>query len=646
MSRIPKTSGIPSRLVSASATFTKNQPGENVTHTTQRTRVAQVQSCCGSGTGEAQAPSTNLPQPRTSQLPQSRLPPPCCSTQKARQPCAPKGNQTGIPPPRSIAQPGFSRPPAQTGISKLRPPQPGFSGPPVQTGISKLRPPQPSATAQSRSLSAPSSSRQTNLPTMQKSVQESSRQTVGAQEGSKNLTCRKETMLPKSALKPPEKIESKIKSSLLNKSLAKPRVKVTAKAKQITQAPAESMETPKGIEPVLQKAVFEKRIERDERGESLIKNLKLSKLNDQNEMDQVEMGIQQLDPNFPSMKSREIVGVTSTISVTPSYATVSRDYVRALTEEKEDIGMSPEEVAKLVEEEKEDVDNTLKMIPPDLMLSPGKYEMKQRLQQLRLNSESVALLEQSIIQPEITADEAQSEPSPEAVATVMHTVETGITPDATPDQVFNSLFREPPNEHFINLSSVTPGPLQDVVVPTDIPKEIHKEAVTNEMSKLTEKLNNIQPGDIPYVDIFTKVMSYEQKSPVKGKNLPRTFQKISDEKSLWVNADLEHLVNVVGAEPADILDPFNLDELEKSENLEAEMANGLEYFLEANPIQYMNRVQLRGTQMPTYFPGYMVAVPDFPDLMKIVKTPDEVFAIAWKSVQPKYFDEESMVSFM
>lgn len=51
-------------------------------------------------------------------------------------------------------------------------------------------------------------------------------------------------------------------------------------------------------------------------------------------------------------------------------------------------------MAQLVAEEKEDVENTLKMVPPDLLLEPGKYEMKQRQQKLRLQSESMALLEQ------------------------------------------------------------------------------------------------------------------------------------------------------------------------------------------------------------------------------------------------------------
>lgn len=56
--------------------------------------------------------------------------------------------------------------------------------------------------------------------------------------------------------------------------------------------------------------------------------------------------------------------------------------------------MSPAQIAQLVEEEKEDVDNTLKMVPPDLTTGPGKFGFKQRLRRLRLNSESMALLEQ------------------------------------------------------------------------------------------------------------------------------------------------------------------------------------------------------------------------------------------------------------
>lgn len=66
---------------------------------------------------------------------------------------------------------------------------------------------------------------------------------------------------------------------------------------------------------------------------------------------------------------------------------------------------------------------------------------------------------------------------------------------------------------------------------------------------------------------------------------------------------MEYLVHIVGADPPEVVDPYDLDELMKSGNLENELSNGIDYFVEADPIQYMSRVQLRGSQMPPYFPG-------------------------------------------
>lgn len=40
----------------------------------------------------------------------------------------------------------------------------------------------------------------------------------------------------------------------------------------------------------------------------------------------------------------------------------------------------------------------------------------------------------------------------------------------------------------------------------------------------------------------------------------------------------------------------------------------------------------------------MLALPDFPEVLKIAKSPDEVYASAWKAVQPKYFEEDSTLN--
>ncbi|CAH1112264.1 unnamed protein product [Psylliodes chrysocephalus] len=453
---------------------------------------------------------------------------------------------------------------------------------------------------------------------------------------------------PTRALAKPTRVEKKVKIALLNESTVQPGKKVRAKAKTEYQVPKKLIATPAGREPILQQTVLEKRVERDDEGETVIKNVTISNLNESTGMmENVEMGIQEFDPQYRTTDSKELIGTTSTVSITPEFTTVTKDYQRATTTPiAPDIGISPHELSRLVEEEKEDVNNTLSMMPPDLLLEPGKYEIKHRLQQMRLNAESVALLEQSIIKPEVTADDAQEELSPEAIASVMYTVETGIKPESSPDQVFNSLFQESPNEHFIKLSSVTPGPLQDVVVPTEVPTDIHKEVISIEMTKLADRMAGADPENIPTTDIFNRVMEEAQKYPESGRVNPRVFPMIQDERSLWINANLEPLVNIVGAVPIDTLDPYNLDELEKSGNLESELMKGVEYFVETNPVQYVNRVQLRGSHSPSYFPGYMVAAPDLPDLIKIVKSPDEVFALGWKSVQPKYFEEEAMMSLL
>lgn len=59
--------------------------------------------------------------------------------------------------------------------------------------------------------------------------------------------------------------------------------------------------------------------------------------------------------------------------------------------------MDPQQVSQLVEEEKEDVENALRINPPELVnQSPERYPLKKRLQALRLSPENIALLEQVI----------------------------------------------------------------------------------------------------------------------------------------------------------------------------------------------------------------------------------------------------------
>lgn len=74
-----------------------------------------------------------------------------------------------------------------------------------------------------------------------------------------------------------------------------PEGKVIAKAtKQATICPAEIIETPVGPEEIVQKAVLEKRVERDGTGERIIKNLEISERDDSGSLRTHAMCIQQL----------------------------------------------------------------------------------------------------------------------------------------------------------------------------------------------------------------------------------------------------------------------------------------------------------------------------------------------------------------
>ncbi|XP_050300647.1 uncharacterized protein LOC126739149 [Anthonomus grandis grandis] len=435
--------------------------------------------------------------------------------------------------------------------------------------------------------------------------------------------------------------EDEAGQELLNRSMLDPEDQVYAKAHNVQHICQPRMiDTPAGKEPVIQETYTEKIVERDEYSEKIIKNLVVSDTDDEGKVTRITISEQQLDPdyNLPS-EGKDIVTVKETISLTPSYKTSAKDVRHETITPKIDI--DPNELARLVEEEIEDVENTLKMVPPDLSLQEDRVSVKKRLQKLRLNTESMILIEESVVNPPATADEPIAESPPETLANIMHTVESGVTPACPPDQVFHTLFEEKLTEQSVILSSVGPGPLQDVMVPQVLTKEIHKESMTPDLTDLTNIYKNVTDAkDWPPVDIFATVMDAEAKSP-KKEIKSRPFKPIADEEMPWGNEDIEPLVNIVGAEPVAVLGPANISDLEKSGNVETELAHGIEYFVDADPVQYMSRVQLRGTNPPPWFPGYIFALPEFPDVVKIARNPDEVFISSWKSCQPRIIPEES-----
>lgn len=102
---------------------------------------------------------------------------------------------------------------------------------------------------------------------------------------------------------------------------------------------------------------------------------------------------------------------------------------------------------------------------------------------------------------------------------------------------------------------------------------------------------------------------------------------------------MQAIAELVGAEPAN---PLTVEETEISTSKDP--ANqGIDFFLELQGPTHVSRVQLRGSQNPPWFPGYIVALPTIPEITRLERTPNNVINSAWKAVQPDVFAEDSFL---
>lgn len=452
------------------------------------------------------------------------------------------------------------------------------------------------------------------------------------------------------SLSPPSELRKQVAQSIRSASAKAPRgSKVVARGAKVTVLPSlPKIETPKGKEQVVQQIISEKRIERTRRGELISRNLTATELQDKGKAVQIEMETQQLNPDVapPQGAVKEIVTFVSEVNVTESHTTRKDDVIHEVTKLDPNIGIDPIQVSQLVEEEKEDVQNTLRISPPDLIhSSPEKYSLKKRLQALRLNSENMAFLEQSVIYPPVTGDEAQAETTPEVMAALMNSAEKGVMPNAPPVQVFNTLFTDAKDETLINISSVSPGPLGDVVIPLNVPAVIHEEVLSKEM----EQASILVHTDVsrPPENSFSEQNGNQQIGATKATSKKPRKKKvtlITDEPPPWGAEELHCLVEHVGATPNDNLEASNIGDLSVAGKLEDELVkHGIEYILAGDPIQYYSRVQLRGSQSPSWFSGYMYALPNLGDVVEVAKSPSQVLFQAWKAVQPDIFSDDSII---
>ncbi|KAL3268829.1 hypothetical protein HHI36_007922 [Cryptolaemus montrouzieri] len=315
--------------------------------------------------------------------------------------------------------------------------------------------------------------------------------------------------------------------------------KVTAVAAKKTKVPPlEKIMTPAGPQQVIQKVITEKRVERSKQGEVVSRNIKTIETDPQTgETTQVEEEVQKLNPDFaiPTGPIKEIVTIVNEMDITNQYEATTENVVRETTKLDPGLGMDPQQVSKLVDEENEDVQNALKINPPELVnQSPERYPLKKRLQALRLSPENIALLEQSVIQPPISADEPLPEASPEVMARVMNAMDKSMQPKLEPEATFNTLFAEgsavEPAMALLSISSVAPGPLGDVVVPNEsVPESIQEEMLSRQMEEASVIVQTAEEKPTDF--------SFSIKTPVQPKKRERKkwgpYKPISSEDPPW-----------------------------------------------------------------------------------------------------------------
>ncbi|KAK9889539.1 hypothetical protein WA026_006894 [Henosepilachna vigintioctopunctata] len=420
--------------------------------------------------------------------------------------------------------------------------------------------------------------------------------------------------------------------------------KVTAIGKKKTIiSPLEEIMTPSGPQQVLQKVITEKRVERSRMGEIVCRNLKAIETDLRTgETVQIEEEFQQLNPDYPVSEGplKETVTIVSERDITESFETRRENVIRETIKLNTDVGMEYADVKQLVEEEKEDVENILFCKPPELINQlPALYPLHKRLNTLKLSPENILMIERSVINPQITADDALPEHTPELMSRLMETSAHMHLPSIPPQRIFNSLFHIGPNDDsLLIVSSITPGPLGDVVVPTEIPEMVHEQMLSIEMEETSIIVQNssVKPPQDNFVES-------KPSNPRTRARRRRRYTPLTHESPPWDNVEMQLVIEAVGALPKSNIMPSDVEEKRRSGRLGKALVKGIEYVLEADPLQYCSSVQLRGSQPPPWFPGYMVALSDTSNIVEVAKSPSEVLFSAWKSVQPDVFSDDSIL---
>lgn len=122
-----------------------------------------------------------------------------------------------------------------------------------------------------------------------------------------------------------------------------------------------------------------------------------------------------------------------------------------------------------------------------------------------------------------SADKEQEDAQPEMLAAMMHTEETGIQMGAPPSQMYGYLFPDVKAPEVVDVRSVAPAPLQDVMVPAQLPESFYDAVTSQDVEKALEMAQQVA-GPKPSSNVFT-VKSLDCGHPVR--NVAKRGERVS-----------------------------------------------------------------------------------------------------------------------
>lgn len=353
-------------------------------------------------------------------------------------------------------------------------------------------------------------------------------------------------------------------------------------------------------------------------------------------------------PGAHATKTKEAVIVQNKVALAAGY----KQTIKTVTYEgdPEDIRQapvlpSPQDVAKMVREETALINETLALQMPDVKrVSPSTYPIRKKALGYSFNKDTVAGVESRETSATCTAmPEDLEEPTPEMIAEMMNIEERGLTLGDVPSNLYNYLFPGPTStEPKVAVASAVSFPLHDVVIPDKIPNmsmDVQNiEEVMNVTLHAAVAASGNQNDNSYCATVGEEPLVTKNAARKGGKTKRKRVTPIANEKPPWgAIEDVEPVIDLVGAPLA-----VNRTIQQETEEECDPLMEGIEFLLQTEAPQHYSQIQMRGTQKPDWFPGYVMALPNVPNLVTLARSPSEVFGAAWQATQPDIFNDDSL----